>query len=109
MAGVILVLSLLTIPPNIAMIFTRVYFKIVIWSVLAGFLGTATGYAISYFAGVPVGATIIFTLVILWLIVKGINHLVKKISHSVRREVSDETAVILSEAMNPEPSGRKQN
>ena len=64
MAGVILVLSLLTIPPNIAMIFTRVYFKIVIWSVIAGFLGTAAGYVISYFAGVPVGATIIFTLVI---------------------------------------------
>lgn len=73
MAGVVLVLSLLTIPPNIAMIFTRVYFKIVLWSVVAGFAGTATGYAISYFAGIPVGATIIFTLVIIWVIVKGIS------------------------------------
>ena len=89
MAGVILVLSLLTIPPNIAMIFTRVYFKIVIWSVIAGFLGTSAGYAISYFAGVPVGATIIFTLVILWVIVKGINHLVKKLSNSESSAVSD--------------------
>jgi zinc transport system permease protein len=79
MAGVILVLSLLTIPPNIAMIFTRVYFKIVVWSVIAGFFGTATGYMISYFAGVPVGATIIFTLVIIWVIVKGINQLIKKL------------------------------
>ncbi len=75
MAGVVLVLSLLTIPPNIAMIFTRVYFKIVIWSVIAGFIGTAAGYTISYFAGVPVGATIIFTLVIIWFLAKGINHL----------------------------------
>ncbi len=73
MAGVVLVLSLLTIPPNIAMIFTRVYFKIVLWSVVAGFVGTATGYAISYFAGIPVGATIIFTLVIIWVIIKGIS------------------------------------
>ena len=81
MAGVILVLSLLTIPPNIAMIFTRVYSRIAIWSVIAGFLGTATGYVISYFAGVPVGATIIFTLVIIWVIVKGINQIVKKISN----------------------------
>jgi zinc transport system permease protein len=81
MAGVILVLSLLTIPPNIAMIFTRVYFKIVVWSVIAGFFGTATGYLISYFAGVPVGATIIFTLVIIWIIVKGINHFIKKLSY----------------------------
>jgi zinc transport system permease protein len=75
MAGVVLVLSLLTIPPNIAMIFTRVYLKIVLWSILAGFIGTTTGYAISYFAGIPVGATIIFTLVIIWFIAKGINQI----------------------------------
>jgi zinc transport system permease protein len=80
MAGVVLVISLLTIPPNIAMLFTRVYFKIVIWSVLAGFVGTATGYAISYYAGIPVGATIIFTLVVLWVMVKGITQLLMKIS-----------------------------
>lgn len=76
MAGVVLVISLLTIPPNIAMIFTKVYRRIVIWSVIAGFVGTASGYSISYFAGIPVGATIIFTLVILWLLIKGINGIV---------------------------------
>ena len=75
MAGVVLVLSLLTIPPNIAMIFTRTYFKIVIWSIIAGFAGTATGYVISFFAGIPVGATIIFTLVIIWVIARGISYL----------------------------------
>lgn len=80
MAGVVLVISLLTIPPNIAMLFTRVYFKIVIWSIVAGFAGTATGYAISYFAGIPVGATIIFTLVIIWVIAKGITQIVLKLS-----------------------------
>jgi zinc transport system permease protein len=73
MAGVVLVISLLTIPPNIAMIFTKVYFKIVFWSIAAGFIGTAAGYAISYFAGIPVGATIIFTLVIIWIIAKAVN------------------------------------
>jgi zinc transport system permease protein len=80
MAGVVLVISLLTIPPNIAMLFTRVYFKIVLWSILAGFIGTATGYVISFYAGIPVGATIIFTLVILWVLVKGIIHLIEQIS-----------------------------
>jgi zinc transport system permease protein len=80
MAGVVLVISLLTIPPNIAMLFTRVYFKIVVWSIIAGFFGTATGYVISYYAGIPVGATIIFTLVILWVLVKTITFLVMKIS-----------------------------
>ena len=79
MAGVVLVISLLTIPPNIAMLFTRVYFKIVIWSILAGFVGTATGYAISYYAGIPVGATIIFTLVVLWVMVKGSIYLMRQI------------------------------
>jgi len=82
MAGVVLVISLLTIPPNIAMIFTKIYRRIVIWSILAGFVGTASGYAISYFAGIPVGATIIFTLVVLWIIVRGINGIFLRIRKS---------------------------
>jgi zinc transport system permease protein len=78
MAGVVLVISLLTIPPNIAMIFTKVYRRIVIWAVISGFAGTAAGYSISYFAGIPVGATIIFTLVVLWVLVKGVFVIGKK-------------------------------
>jgi zinc transport system permease protein len=78
MAGVVLVISLLTIPPNIAMLFTKTYSKIVIGSVVTGFAGTAAGYAISYFAGIPVGATIIFTLVVIWVILKLLNQLMKK-------------------------------
>jgi zinc transport system permease protein len=78
MAGVVLVISLLTIPPNIAMLFTKVYLRIVIWSVVVGFLGTSIGYIISYFAGIPVGATIIFTLVIIWVLVKGVVYLMSK-------------------------------
>ncbi len=78
MIGVVLVISLLTIPPNIAMLFTRSYPRIIILSVISGFFGTATGYVISFFAGIPVGATIIFTLVLIWGISKGINQLLKK-------------------------------
>jgi zinc transport system permease protein len=78
MAGVVLVISLLTIPPNIAMLFTRSYLKIVIISIFAGFVGTGAGYVISYVAGIPVGATIIFTLVILWVVARGMNHFVRK-------------------------------
>jgi zinc transport system permease protein len=73
MAGVVLVISLLTVPPNIAMLFTRVYSRIILYSILAGLVGTGTGYYISYVAGIPVGATIIFTLVIIWLAAKGIS------------------------------------
>jgi zinc transport system permease protein len=89
MAGVVLVLSLLTIPPNIAMIFTKIYFKIVIWSIVAGFAGTAAGYAISYSAGIPVGATIIFTLVVIWVVAKGINQLLRKISNTDSGKLND--------------------
>jgi zinc transport system permease protein len=78
MAGVVLVLSLLTIPPNIAMIFTRTYSKIALWSILAGFAGTTAGYIISFFAGIPVGATIIFTLVIIWFIARGVSYLLSR-------------------------------
>ena len=60
------------------MLFTKVYFKIVIWSVLSGFIGTATGYAISYYAGIPAGATIIFTLVLIWVLAKGVTLLFYK-------------------------------
>ncbi|HEX2969631.1 MAG TPA: metal ABC transporter permease [Bacteroidales bacterium] len=80
MAGVVLVISLLTIPPNIAMLFTRTYYRIVILSVLAGFVGTAAGYFISYIAGIPVGATIIFTMVIMWIIAKGLNRIMININ-----------------------------
>ena len=80
MAGVVLVISLLTIPPNIAMLFTRVYFRIVLWSIIAGFIGTATGYVISYYAGIPVGATIIFTLVIIWVLVKITTLIIMKLT-----------------------------
>jgi zinc transport system permease protein len=86
MAGVILVLSLLTIPPNIAMIFTKVYSKIIIWSILAGFVGTAAGYVISYYAGIPVGATIIFTLVIIWAIVKITYQIVESVKKDARHK-----------------------
>jgi zinc transport system permease protein len=82
MAGVVLVLSLLTIPPNIAMIFTKKYSRIIIWSIIAGFAGTATGYAIAYFAGIPVGATIIFTQVIIWVLVKLIYLMLRRLKQS---------------------------
>jgi zinc transport system permease protein len=57
------------------MIFTRVYKRIVVASVITGFIGTSLGYAISYKAGIPAGASIIFTLVVMWIIAKSINRL----------------------------------
>jgi len=66
-AGIILVLSILTIPQNIANLFTNRFSSIMITSVIIGFLGSFMGLLISYFLDIPSGACIIFTLVILYL------------------------------------------
>ncbi|HHU34559.1 MAG: metal ABC transporter permease [Bacteroidales bacterium] len=78
MAGIILVLSLLTIPPNIAMIFTSSYLKIIIGSIIVGFAGTVTGLVISYFINIPTGATIVFVLALIWIISKLLRGWVEK-------------------------------
>lgn len=74
-AGVVLVLSLLTIPPNIALIFTNDFRKMIFGSVLAGLIGTLSGLLASWYLNIPTGATIIFTLVLLWLICRLISGL----------------------------------
>lgn len=66
-AGIILVLSILTIPQNIANLFTNRFGTIMIASVIIGFLGSFLGLLISYYLDIPSGATIIFTLVVLYL------------------------------------------
>jgi zinc transport system permease protein len=52
------------------MLFTRSYRKIVVWSVIAGFCGSIAGFTISWYLGIPTGATIIFTLVVVWILCK---------------------------------------
>jgi zinc transport system permease protein len=69
-AGIILVLSVLTVPQNIAMLFTRRYSHIMTGSVVLGFLASLLGLLLSYYLDIPSGATIIFTLVILYLIAR---------------------------------------
>lgn len=66
-AGIILVLSVLTIPQNIANLFTNRFRSIMIASILIGFAGSFIGLLVSYYLNIPSGATIIFTLVILYL------------------------------------------
>jgi len=66
-AGIILVLSVLTIPQNISNLFTNRFDHIMIGSITIGFLASLTGLFISYYLDIPSGATIIFTLVIMYL------------------------------------------
>jgi len=66
-AGIILVLSVLTIPQNIINLFTNRFDKIMIGSIILGFFASLMGLFISYLLDIPSGATIIFTLVVMYL------------------------------------------
>ena len=69
-AGVVLVLSMLTIPPNFVMLFTKNFKKVMVWSVVAGFAGMTGGIAASWYLDIPTGATIIFVMVIGWVVAR---------------------------------------
>jgi zinc transport system permease protein len=64
--GIILILSLLTLPQATANLFTKNFKWLIILSSVFAFVGTISGLLISYFADIPSGATIIFTLVIIF-------------------------------------------
>jgi zinc transport system permease protein len=72
-AGIILVLSVLTIPQNITNLFTNRFSHIMIGSVVLGFLGSFLGLILSYYLDIPSGATIIFTLVLMYLVARFIK------------------------------------
>lgn len=69
-AGIILVLSVLTIPQNISNLFTNRFGYIMIGSVAIGFFASVLGLVFSYLLDIPSGATIIFMLVVLYLLAR---------------------------------------
>ena len=76
--GIILVMSLLTIPQAIANLFTKRFDWMMILSIVFGFLGSILGLALSYIYDIPSGAAIIFTLVILYGVIKISGLLIEK-------------------------------
>ncbi|MCE4563870.1 metal ABC transporter permease [Maribellus sp. CM-23] len=64
--GIILILSLLTIPQASANLFTKDFKKLIVLSSMFAFIGTMIGLFISYFLDIPSGAAIIFTLVLMF-------------------------------------------
>lgn len=68
--GIILILSLLTLPQATANLFTKDFKKMIAFSVLFAFLGSFAGLLISFFIDIPSGASIIFTLVVLFGLMK---------------------------------------
>lgn len=75
LVGIMLLMSLLTLPQITVNLFTSNFKKIIWGSILVGFLSCVAGLVLSYFLNVPSGAFIILVLVVLFLVVKTIKHL----------------------------------
>lgn len=69
--GIILVLSLFTVPQITAMLFTRDFAKIIPLAGFFGILGSLAGLFSSYYYDIPSGAAIIFFLTLQYLLLRG--------------------------------------
>ena len=77
--GIILVISLLTIPQSTANLFTKNFKNIIIASIVIGLIGAFLGLVISYKINIPSGASIIFSLVIIFILAKLFQLSIRKI------------------------------
>ncbi len=75
--GIILVLALLTVPQNIANTLTMNYKRIMLYSIVFGFIGLIAGLMGAFYLNIPSGASIVFTLVIMLVIVKVVRRFAK--------------------------------
>lgn len=78
LVGIMLLMSLLTLPQITVNLFTSNFKKIIWGSILIGFLACVSGLVLSYYLNVPSGAFIILVLVILFLLLKAINSLFRR-------------------------------
>lgn len=73
MVGIVLAMSLLTIPQMTANIFTYNYRRLIALSIATGAVDCITGLGLSYWLNVPSGATIIFVSIIIYGLAKTIK------------------------------------
>jgi len=74
-AGIILVISYLTIPQSTANLFVNDLKKIIILSMIISFAGSMTGLFLSYTWNIPSGASIIFVFVLIFVVARVIAYL----------------------------------
>lgn len=73
LVGIMLLMSLLTLPQITVNMFTSDFKKIIMGSIGIGFLSCVAGLVLSYFLNVPSGASIILVMVVLFLVLKAIK------------------------------------
>lgn len=78
LVGIVLLMSLITVPQMTANLFTVNYSKIITLSILFSFIGCFAGLFLSYTLNVPSGAFIIFVLILMFFIAKGIKAIGKR-------------------------------
>ncbi len=78
MVGIVLSISLLTIPQMSANVLTRNFKRMIVWSILIGWADCLMGLGLSYALNVPSGASIIFVSILVYLVLKVGNIVIKK-------------------------------
>lgn len=70
LVGIVLLMSLFTLPQMTANLFTHKFRIMIILSIIFGFIGCVSGLLLSYYLSVPSGAFIIFVLTAMYIIAK---------------------------------------
>lgn len=81
MVGIVLAISLLTIPQMTANLFCGSFKRIMFWSMAIGWADCLAGLAISYYCNVPSGASIIFVSIVIYALVKAIKYAVVRLKY----------------------------
>jgi zinc transport system permease protein len=88
-AGIILVMSMLTLPQNTANLFSNNFKRIIIYSIVISFVGTMAGLAGSFWLGIPTGAAIIFTLSFIFFLAKLIKMVYERRNRQSNEQITD--------------------
>lgn len=78
LVGIVLAMSLLTVPQMTANLFTVSFRRIIFLSILIGWVDCLAGLFISYWLNVPSGASIIFASIVIYALLRTIKVLVSK-------------------------------
>ncbi|MDD2314819.1 MAG: metal ABC transporter permease [Proteiniphilum sp.] len=80
LVGIVLLMSLITVPQMTANLFTVKYSKIIYLSIILSFVGCVAGLLLSYYLNVPSGAFIIFILIVMFFIAKAVKAIGRKVT-----------------------------
>lgn len=84
MVGIVLVISLLTIPQMTANLFTYRFRKLIGLSIIIGYLSCLGGLWLSFKLNIPSGASIIFVSILIYIVCKILKSVQTTVAHSYK-------------------------